>query len=188
MKRRSWTLDSGLDHGLDYGLEYGLNSRLIYKPGVGPGAMFGHRRAHSSSWLVSRSQTLYLEKQRGKGLVKLPWQIGSDHATIFEALNWIFETTMGNNLLVWYLVHTQHLKKPVRSEPICHGSLTRPFPSAFRGKGSGYARLAAGRSPQVHGSSTSLVCYIASIGEMLVQCNMLGPALELSMVSAPKLW
>ena len=25
-----------------------------------------------------RSQTLYLEKQRGKGLVKLPWQIGSD--------------------------------------------------------------------------------------------------------------
>ena len=33
--------------------------------------------------------------------------------------------------------------------------------------------------PQVHGSSTSLVCYIASIGEMLVQCNMLGPALEL---------
>ena len=38
--------------------------------------------------LVSRSQTLYLEKQRG---VKLPWQIGSDHATIFEVLNWIFE-------------------------------------------------------------------------------------------------
>ena len=28
--------------------------------------------------LVSRSQTLYLEKQREKGLVKLPWQIGSD--------------------------------------------------------------------------------------------------------------
>ena len=28
--------------------------------------------------VVSRSQTLYLEKQRGKGLVKLPWQIGSD--------------------------------------------------------------------------------------------------------------
>ena len=27
--------------------------------------------------IVSRSQTLYLEKQRGKGLVKLPWQIGS---------------------------------------------------------------------------------------------------------------
>ena len=23
-------------------------------------------------------QTLYLKKQRGKGLVKLPWQIGSD--------------------------------------------------------------------------------------------------------------
>ena len=41
--------------------------------------------------VVSRSQTLYLEKQRGKGLVKLAWQIGSDHATIFEALNWIFE-------------------------------------------------------------------------------------------------
>ena len=52
---------------------------------------------------------------------------------------------MGNNLLVWYLVHTQHLKKPVRSEPICHGSLTRPFPSAFRGKGSGYARLSYGQ-------------------------------------------
>ena len=81
--------------------------------------------------LVSRSQTLYLKKQRGKGLVKLPWQIGSDHATIFEALNWIFVTTMGNNLLVWYLAHTQHLKKPVRSEPICHGSLTRPFPLCF---------------------------------------------------------
>ena len=27
--------------------------------------------------IVSRSQTLYLKKQRGKGLVKLPWQIGS---------------------------------------------------------------------------------------------------------------
>ena len=48
-----------------------------------------------------------------------------------------------NNLLVWYLAHTQHLKKPVRSEPICHGS---PFPSAFRGKGSGYARLDYGLS------------------------------------------
>ena len=39
---------------------------------------------------------------------------------------------MGNNLLVWYLVHTQHLKKPVRSEPICHGS--------------GYARLTRTRA------------------------------------------
>ena len=29
-------------------------------------------------YIVSRSQTLYLKKQRGKGLVKLPWQIGSD--------------------------------------------------------------------------------------------------------------
>ena len=29
---------------------------------------------------------------------------------------------MGNNLLVWYLAHTQHLKKPIRSEPICLGS------------------------------------------------------------------
>ena len=55
------------------------------------------RRPHS--YVVSRSQTLYLEKQRGKGLVKLPWQISSDHTTIFEALNWIFETTMGNNLV-----------------------------------------------------------------------------------------
>ena len=41
--------------------------------------------------LVSRSRTLYLKKQSGKGLVKLPWQIASDHTTIFEALNWIFE-------------------------------------------------------------------------------------------------
>ena len=37
---KSWTLDSGLDHGLDYGLEYGLNFRLIYKPRLGPGAMY----------------------------------------------------------------------------------------------------------------------------------------------------
>ena len=48
-------------------------------------------RVYCTSLAISRSQTLYLEKQRGKGLVKLPWQIGSDHATIFEALNWIFE-------------------------------------------------------------------------------------------------
>ena len=99
------------------------------------GSLWGGGGGGQSLWggggVVSRSQTLYLEKQRGKGLVKLPWQIGSDHATIFEALNWIFETTMGNNLLVWYLAHTQHLKKPVRSEPICHGSLTRPFPLCF---------------------------------------------------------
>ena len=27
-------------------------------------------------------------------------------------------TTMGNNLLVWYLAHTQHLKKPIRSEKL----------------------------------------------------------------------
>ena len=51
---------------------------------------------------------------------------------IFEVLNWIFETTMGNNILVWYLAHTQHLRKPVGSEPICHGSLT---PLLFEVKG-----------------------------------------------------
>ena len=82
--------------------------------------------------VVSRSQTLYLKKQRGKGQVKLSQQIGSDHATIFEVLNWIFEVCvnhyMGNNILVSYLAHIQHLKKAINSEPICHGS---PFPSAF---------------------------------------------------------
>ena len=41
-------LDSGLDHGLDYGLKYGLNFRLIYKPGLGPGAMFGLGTAQES--------------------------------------------------------------------------------------------------------------------------------------------
>ena len=34
--------------------------------------------------VVSRSQTLYLKKQRGKGLVKLPWQIGSDLTGFFR--------------------------------------------------------------------------------------------------------
>ena len=103
--------------------------------------------------LVSCSQILYLEKQRGKGLVKLPWQIGSDHTTIFEAFFRSVQTTMGNNLLVWYLAHTQHLKKPVRSEPICHGS---PFPSAFRGKRSGYARLLHMPSPHLRWASVLL--------------------------------
>ena len=60
------------------------------------------------SAIVSRSQTLYLKKQRGKGLVKLPWQIGSDHATIFEVLKigFLWSTMMGNNnLLVSCLAH-----------------------------------------------------------------------------------
>ena len=36
---------------------------------------------------LEKFQGLDLEKfHRGKGLVKLPWQIGSDHATIFEEL------------------------------------------------------------------------------------------------------
>ena len=51
---------------------------------------------HAPPQLVSRSQTLYLKKQRGKGLVKLPWQIGCDHTTIFEALNWIFEVCVNH--------------------------------------------------------------------------------------------
>ena len=75
--------------------------------------------------LVSRSQTLYLKKQRGKGLVKLPWQIGSDLTGFLRC--WVCAKYHTNRLFPIVVTKIQFSASKIVawSEPICYGSLTR---------------------------------------------------------------